>query len=58
MERIAQYNGEQENVDATDDLLSVLKQVMKNRARSLHDTLSSADEGDSSDDDDNDEWEL
>ena len=55
-----QYNGEQEDVDAT-DLLSVLKRVMKNRARSLHDTLSSADEGDSSNDDDgdgDDEWEL
>ena len=55
-----QSNGKQEDVDTT-DLLSVLKQVMKNRARSLHDTLSSADEGDSSNDDDgdgDDEWEL
>ena len=52
-----QYNGEQENIDTT-DLLSVLKRVMKNRARSLHDTLSSADEGDSSNDEDDDEWEL
>ena len=49
-----QYNGEQENVDAT-NLLSVLNRAMKNRARALHDTLSSADEGESSNDD---EWEL
>jgi len=52
-----QYNHEKQNVDAT-NLLSVLKQVMKNRARSLHDTLSSTDEGNSSNDDDDDEWEL
>ena len=52
-----QYDDEQENVDAT-NLLSILNQVMKKRARSLHDTLSSADEGDSSNDDDDDEWEL
>ena len=53
-----QDNDEKENVDAT-NLLSVLHRIMKNRARSLHDTLSSADEGDSSnDDDDDDEWEL
>lgn len=54
-----QDNDEKENVDAT-NLLSVLNRVMKNRARSLHDTLSSADEGDSinDDDDDDDEWEL
>lgn len=31
---------------------------MKNRVRLLYDILSSVDEGDSSDDDDNDEWEL
>jgi len=55
-ERI-QDNDEKENVVAT-NLLSVLNRVMKNRARSLHDTLSSADEGDSSNDDDDDEWEL
>lgn len=52
-----QHNDEQENIDAT-NLLSVLNRVMKNRARALHDTLSSADEGDSSNDDDDDEWEL
>ena len=54
-----QDNDEKENVDAS-NLLSVLNRVMKNRARSLHNTLSSADEGDSSndDDDDDDEWEL
>jgi len=53
-----QYNGKQENIDAT-NLLYVLNRVMKNRARALHDTLSSADEGESSnDDDDDDEWEL
>jgi len=52
------YNGKQENIDAT-NLLSVLNRVMKNRARALHDTLSSADEDESSnDDDDDDEWEL
>ena len=50
-----QCNDEQENVDAT-NLLSVLNRAMKNRARSLHNTLSSADEADSNDDDD--EWEL
>ena len=38
------------------DLLAALNQAMKHRARVLHDTLSSVDEGDSSDDDD--EWEL
>ena len=48
----------QESVDAT-NLLSLLNQVLQNRARVLHDvTLSSADEFDSSDDDDDDEWEL
>lgn len=52
-----QCNDEKQNVDAT-NLLSVLKRVMKNRARSLHDTLSSTDEGNSSNDDDDDEWEL
>ena len=52
-----QDNDEKENVDAT-NLLSVLNRVMKNRARSLHDTLSSADEGNSSNDDDDNEWEL
>lgn len=55
-ERIQDHD-EKENVDAT-NLLSVLNRVIKNRARSLHDTLSSADEGDSSNDDDDDEWEL
>ena len=50
-----QYNDEQENIDAT-NLLSVLNRAMKNRARALHGTLSSADEGESSSDDD--EWEL
>ena len=52
-----QYNDEQENIDAT-NLLSVINRAMKNRARALHDTLSSADEGESSSDDDDDEWEL
>ncbi|KAJ7331202.1 hypothetical protein OS493_019982 [Desmophyllum pertusum] len=50
-----QGNGAQESVDAT-DLLSALNRVMQNRARVLHDTLNSTDEGDTSDDDD--EWEL
>lgn len=50
-------NSPQESVDAT-NLLSVLNQVLQNRARVLHDTLSSADEFDSSDDDDDNEWEL
>ena len=46
----------QESVDAA-YLLSALNQVLQNRARALHDTLSSADEFDSSDEDD-DEWDL
>ena len=52
-------NGIQENLDAG-SLFSALTQVMQNRARVMHDTLSSADEfdSDSSFDNSDDEWEL
>ena len=58
-EELKGNNGIQENLDAG-SLFSALTQVMQNRARVMHDTLSSADEfdSDSSFDDSDDEWEL